>query len=208
MIRSTSIQLLFAFAVAVGPGWGTTPFWQVSDPLSNSLPEPELASQAVGIVSEDELLTEINSQANVWQGSFPYVNSVADGFVWTAAGESCPPTGFFPHDMSGDVWDWCQDWYRPDSNGIYAGEKAVENPTGPEESFDPRRPDTPQRVQRGGSFLCDVTCSTRYSPSARMGGSPDPGISHVGFRCVISPKTDRTSAFPQICNDFHQRTTL
>jgi hypothetical protein len=27
-----------------------------------------------------------------------------------------------------------------------------------------------------------------YRPSARMGCTPDTGMSHVGFRCVITPK--------------------
>jgi formylglycine-generating enzyme required for sulfatase activity len=44
----------------------------------------------------------------------------------------------------------------------------------------------PQRVQKGGSFLCCDTYCSRYRPGARHGCSPDTGMSHVGFRCVTS----------------------
>ena len=58
------------------------------------------------------------------------------------------------------------------------------DPQGPAKSFDPERPDDPLHAQRGGSFLChDIHC-WRYRPSARLGGTPDSGMSHVGFRCV------------------------
>ena len=60
------------------------------------------------------------------------------------------------------------------------------NPAGPERSSNPARPFTPERVQRGGSFLCSDAYCTRYRPSARHGSSPDTGMSHVGFRCAKS----------------------
>jgi formylglycine-generating enzyme required for sulfatase activity len=44
-----------------------------------------------------------------------------------------------------------------------------------------------ERVQRGGSFLCCPAYCFNYRPSARMGCTPDTGMSHVGFRCVKSP---------------------
>ena len=49
------------------------------------------------------------------------------------------------------------------------------------------RPDErpPHRV-RGGSFLCNDEYCSSYRPSARMGCSTDTGMSHVGFRCVVS----------------------
>jgi len=61
------------------------------------------------------------------------------------------------------------------------------NPQGPERTNDPARPFMPQRVQRGGSFLCNDSYCSRYRPSARHGNSPDTGMSHAGFRCVKSP---------------------
>ena len=59
----------------------------------------------------------------------------------------------------------------------------------PERTNDPARPFMPQRVQRGGSFLCNDSYCSRYRPSARHGCSPDTGMSHVGFRCVMTQES-------------------
>lgn len=53
---------------------------------------------------------------------------------------------------------------------------------GPEASYDPRRPLMPQRVQRGGSFLCNASYCASYRPAARMPCSPDTGMS----QCRVS----------------------
>jgi formylglycine-generating enzyme required for sulfatase activity len=125
-----------------------------------------------------------NWRCNIWQGEFPHKNTAADGFERTAPVKSFAPNGFGLYDMAGNVWEWCADWYQRDLYRRRAGEHVIVNPKGPERSSDPTRPFTPQRVQKGGSFLCnDVYCS-RYRPSARHGTSPDTGMSHVGFRCV------------------------
>jgi formylglycine-generating enzyme required for sulfatase activity len=125
-------------------------------------------------------------QANIWQGSFPYRNVAADGFAGTAPVKSFPANGHGLYDVAGNVWEWCADWYQRDLYRERAGTTVIDNPNGPERSNDPARPFVQQRVQRGGSFLCSDEYCTRYRPSARHGGSPDTGMSHVGFRCVKS----------------------
>ncbi len=62
------------------------------------------------------------------------------------------------------------------------------NPTGPEVSFNPSHPvsDSPERVIKGGSFLCNVNYCESYRPTARRGTPPDTGSEHVGFRCARS----------------------
>jgi formylglycine-generating enzyme required for sulfatase activity len=126
--------------------------------------------------------------ANIWQGEFPHLNTATDGFARTSPVKTFPPNGYGLFDMAGNVWEWCADWY---DHGLYprrAGLGVIVNPVGPERSFDPSRPYEPLRVQRGGSFLCSDSYCSRYRPSARQGNSPDTGMSHVGFRCAMTPR--------------------
>lgn len=127
-------------------------------------------------------------QANLWEGRFPSSNSKEDGWVRTAPVKSYKANGYGLYDMSGNVWEWCSDWYDKAEYRRRADTDVVENPPGPSKSFDPNQPFTPLRSQRGGSFLCNDAYCTRYRPSARHGCSPDTGMSHVGFRCVKSPE--------------------
>lgn len=125
-----------------------------------------------------------NPKANLWTGEFPYKNTAEDGYVRTAPVKSFPPNGNGLYDMSGNVWEWCSDWYDREAYRSRTG--VTVNPKGPARSNDPLRPFQPQRSQRGGSFLCHDSYCSRYRPSARHGCSPDTGMSHVGFRCAVS----------------------
>lgn len=130
----------------------------------------------------DELTPGGKWMANIWQGEFPYNNTEADGYRFSAPVGKFPPNGYGLYDMAGNVWEWCADWYRPD----YYEHSPLRNPKGPAESFDPNEPHIPKRVQRGGSFMCSDNYCIGYSVAARMKGDPQTGLFHTGFRCVLN----------------------
>jgi formylglycine-generating enzyme required for sulfatase activity len=141
----------------------------------------------------DEFQPGGKTLANTWQGHFPETNTDEDGFPRTSPVKSFPPNGFGLYDMVGNVWEWCSDWYRPDTYRLDASPSPVQNPTGPVKSYDPAEPYQPKHVTRGGSFLCSANFCTNYRPSARRGTATDSGMSHLGFRCVLTPEMRKES---------------
>jgi len=125
-------------------------------------------------------------KANYWQGEFPYENKVMDGHKKLAPVKSFPPNNYDVYDLSGNVWEWCSDWYQYHLYEQRASKTLIVNPSGPDESFDPLEPSVPKKVLRGGSFLCNDSYCSGYRVAARMKSSPDTGLEHTGCRCVKS----------------------
>lgn len=106
--------------------------------------------------------------ANVWQGTFPYLNTESDGYRFTS------PVGEFGiiscglSDMGGNVWEWCRDTYR-----LYEGN---------EQHFIVK--DNLKTI-RGGSFMCDSLVCHGYRVSARQYTSRETSNFHLGFRCAM-----------------------
>jgi formylglycine-generating enzyme required for sulfatase activity len=125
--------------------------------------------------------------ANIYEGRFPVDggDTGEDGFKGIAPVAQYPANAYGLHDMAGNVWEWCSDWYRADYYATLAGQGGVSrNPKGPETSYDPAEPAEKKRVHRGGSFLCTDQYCTRYMMGTRGKGEISTGSSHLGFRCV------------------------
>jgi len=138
----------------------------------------------------DEFMPGGKPMANTWHGTFPHLNTKADGFDRTSPVGSFPPNGYGLVDMIGNVWEWTVDFYAPRHDAD--AQKACCIPRNPcrvlsDESFDPSQPDIriPRRVVKGGSHLCAPNYCRRYRPAARQAQAVDTSTSHVGFRCVL-----------------------
>jgi sulfatase modifying factor 1 len=108
--------------------------------------------------------------ANTWQGTFPLLNTTADGYRATSpvGAFGTAPSGLT--DMAGNVWEWTSSWYVP-----YGARR--HEPDG----------NDGERVARGGSFLCSPTRCEGYRVSARNHTTPDTSLENIGFRCVADP---------------------
>jgi formylglycine-generating enzyme required for sulfatase activity len=107
----------------------------------------------------DDLRPDGEFRCNVWQGRFPTKNTAEDGYRGTAPVDAFAPNGFGLHNLAGNVWEWCADqWAAPG----------------------------PDRVLRGGSYLCHESYCNRYRVAARTANTPDSTSGNTGFRIAVT----------------------
>ncbi|XP_070135522.1 formylglycine-generating enzyme [Drosophila bipectinata] len=98
---------------------------------------------------------------NIWQGDFPEGNLAEDGFEFTSPVDTFRQNTFDLYNMVGNVWEWTADLW--DANDMS---------------------ETPNRVKKGGSYLCHKSYCYRYRCAARSQNTEDSSAGNLGFRCA------------------------
>lgn len=108
------------------------------------------------------MIKQFHFRLNIWQGNFPDNNTGDDGYEYL-----CPVNKFRQNDydlynMVGNVWEWTSDlWNELDVNKK-----------------------NPDRVRKGGSYLCHKSYCYRYRCAARSQNTEDSSADNLGFRCA------------------------
>lgn len=142
----------------------------------------------------DELQPAGQALANTWYGRFPWEHLGVAGPLGTSPVGSFPPNGYGLFDMTGNVWEWTDDFYTPSHRDLSPSPCCT--PHNPRvdrvDAGDGGRPDAqiPRRVVKGGSHLCAPNYCLRYRPAARQAQSIDTSTAHIGFRCVAHVPPD------------------
>ena len=106
----------------------------------------------------NDLIVNNKYKANCWQGTFPSMNLMEDGFRFTS------PVGYYGasdlglSDLAGNVWEWTLDEIKVDG--------------------------LTEKVQKGGSFMCEKTVCHGYQITGKTSASSGASLFHVGFRCI------------------------
>lgn len=99
---------------------------------------------------------------NIWQGEFPDNNSVEDGNIGTCSVAKFRQNKYDLYSMVGNVWEWTSD--------LWDDSEATSQ--------------SPNRVKKGGSYLCHESYCFRYRCAARSQNTQDSSAGNLGFRCV------------------------
>ncbi len=135
------------------------------------LPTDQEWSHAVGIGDREDANASPEEKNSKIEGVYPwgtswpppkgagnYRVSDDDGYAFTAPVGSYRANDKGLYDLGGNVWEWCEDWYDPSTQG--------------------------SRVLRGASWSYFFHPVFLLS-SVRIFSVPDPRVSHIGFRCVL-----------------------
>ena len=118
----------------------------------------------------DETTPNGRQQCNIFTGTFPVEDTAEDGWAGTCPVDEYEPNGYGLYNCSGNVWEWCADWFT----AHHSDEAPLLDPSGPPMGLD--------REAKGGSYLSHDSCCHRYRVGARLGLLPDSTLGHHGFR--------------------------
>lgn len=101
---------------------------------------------------------------NIWQGEFPEGNLKEDGYEGTCPVDSYQPQNSYElYNIVGNVWEWTADYWDDREVG---------------------QVEAPQRVKKGGSYMCHKSYCYRYRCAARSQNTEDSSSGNLGFRCA------------------------
>lgn len=109
-----------------------------------------------------KIIIIIGFRLNIWQGKFPEENTKEDGFEFTCPVDEFQQNDYGIYNIVGNVWEWTSDLW--DSND---------------------KESSPNRVKKGGSYLCHKSYCYRYRCAARSQNSEDSSAGNLGFRCAM-----------------------
>ncbi|XP_017956431.1 formylglycine-generating enzyme [Drosophila navojoa] len=109
----------------------------------------------------NKLMPKDRHWLNIWQGDFPDGNTEEDGYPFTCPVDQFRQNNYDLYNIVGNVWEWTADLWQ-------AGD------TSP----------SPNRVKKGGSYLCHKSYCYRYRCAARSQNTEDSSAGNLGFRCA------------------------
>ena len=179
-VKEVTVGEFLSFCTDTGNTMPAAPTWGWTD---TNLPMVNVSwnlASAYATWAGKRMITEAEYEYVMRSGTanqlYPWGNTIDTGnanyfgnIAQPTLGGSYPPNSYGVSDISGNVWEWCGDWYEAPLSG------PVTNPTGPGSG--------PSKVCRGGSWASSpftLQCAPRYNID------PSIGYSDVGFRCAAT----------------------